>query len=86
MPMESPTETLLAAKQDRLAKGDKDDNRIPKGGTPGWQIVNLSGGYRWRSLTVSAELHNLANEAYRTHGSGVDGVGRSAWIAVEIGL
>ncbi|WP_266363154.1 TonB-dependent receptor [Tellurirhabdus rosea] len=79
-------ETLLAAKQDRLAKGDKDDNRIPKGGTPGWQIVNLSGGYRWRSLTVSAELHNLTNEAYRTHGSGVDGVGRSAWIAVEIGL
>jgi len=77
-------ESLLAGKQDRLARGDKDDNRIPKGGTPGWQIVNLSGGYRWRSLTVSAELHNLTNEAYRTHGSGVDGMGRSAWLALDL--
>lgn len=76
-------ELLYAGAQTRLAQGDKDDNRIQKGGTPAWQIINLSAGYRFgQRLTVSGELHNLTNEAYRTHGSGVDGVGRSAWLAV----
>jgi hemoglobin/transferrin/lactoferrin receptor protein len=77
-------ELLVAGAQTRLAQGDKDDNRITKGGTPAWQIINLNGGYRWRSLTLSAELQNLTNEAYRTHGSGVDGVGRSAWLSVLV--
>lgn len=76
-------EVLLAGAQTRLAKGDIDDNRIGKNGTPGWSIVNISGGYQWRSLTVSAELHNLFNEAYKTHGSGVNGLGRSAWLAIH---
>ncbi|GAA4461529.1 TonB-dependent receptor [Nibrella saemangeumensis] len=76
-------EVLLAGAQTRLAKGDMDDNRIGKSGTPGWQVVNLNGGYQWRSFMVSAELQNLFNEAYRTHGSGVAGTGRSAWLAVQ---
>ena len=75
-------ELLRAGAQTRLAKGDQDDNRIRKGGTPAWQVINLNGGYRWKFLTVSAELQNLTNEAYRTHGSGVDGIGRSAWLSV----
>ncbi|MBO0930814.1 TonB-dependent receptor [Fibrella aquatilis] len=76
-------ELLYARAQARLAQGDKDDNRIQKGGTPAWQIINISAGYRFQQqMTLSAELHNLTNEAYRTHGSGVDGVGRSAWLAV----
>ncbi|MGF7214529.1 iron complex outermembrane receptor protein/hemoglobin/transferrin/lactoferrin receptor protein [Spirosoma lacussanchae] len=77
-------EYLYAQAQTRLAQGDKDDNRIGKNGTPGWQVLNLNGGYRWKLLTVSAELQNLTNEAYRTHGSGVDGVGRSAWLSVLV--
>lgn len=77
-------ELLWAGAQTRLAQGDKDDNRIGKEGTPAWQVVNLNGGYRWRSLTFSAELQNLTNEAYRTHGSGVSGVGRSAWLSVLV--
>ncbi|GAB2594205.1 TonB-dependent receptor [Spirosoma areae] len=77
-------ELLWAGDQTRLAQGDKDDNRIAKGGTPAWQIVNLNGGYRWKAVTLSAELQNLTNEAYRTHGSGVDGVGRSAWISALV--
>ncbi len=75
-------EWLGAGAQTRLAAADVADNRIAKGGTPGWQVINLNGGYRWRNLTLSAELQNLTNEAYRTHGSGVDGVGRSAWLSV----
>lgn len=77
-------ELLLAGAQTRLAKGDQDDNRIRKGGTPAWQVINLNGGYRWKLLTFSAELQNLTNEAYRTHGSGVDGIGRSAWLSVLV--
>ena len=69
-----------AAKQDRLAKGDEDDNRIPEGGTPGWNVVNAAAGYQIRKISLSAELQNIFNEAYRTHGSGVFGVGRSLWL------
>ena len=76
-------EALVAGAQTRLAKGDRDDNRIGPAGTPAWQIFSLNGGYRWQNLTLSAELHNLFDEAYRTHGSGVDGMGRSAWLAVK---
>jgi len=77
-------EGLMAGAQTRLARGDVSDNRIAKGGTPGWQIINLNGGYRWQFVTISAELQNLTNEAYRTHGSGVDGVGRSVWLSVLV--
>ena len=73
-------EWYTAAKQDRLAKGDQDDNRIPAGGTPGWSVVNASAGYQWGQLRLSAEIQNILNEAYRTHGSGVAGVGRSLWL------
>ncbi|MFD2573588.1 TonB-dependent receptor domain-containing protein [Spirosoma soli] len=77
-------ELLYAGAQTRLAAGDVSDNRIAKGGTPAWEVINVNGGYRWRNVTVSAELQNLTNEAYRTHGSGVDGVGRSAWLSVLV--
>ncbi len=77
-------EFLYAGAQTRLAKGDRDDNRIAKGGTPAWQVMNLNGGYRWHAVTISAELQNLTNAAYRTHGSGLDGTGRSAWLSVLV--
>lgn len=77
-------ELLAAGKQDRLSEGDKNDSRIPEGGTPGWELINLRFGYEWKFLTVSAGLNNLFNEAYRTHGSGVDGYGRSFWIGLKI--
>jgi len=73
-------ELYTAAKQDRLAQGDRDDNRIPDGGTPGWKVVNASAGYQIGKIRLSAELQNIFNEAYRTHGSGVSGVGRSLWL------
>ena len=75
-------EGLLASPQTRLAAGDMADNRIAKGGTAGWQVLNINAGFRHKNLTVSTEWQNLTNEAYRTHGSGVDGVGSSAWLSV----
>jgi hemoglobin/transferrin/lactoferrin receptor protein len=79
-------EVQFASAQRRLAQGDKDDNRIPAGGTPGWQVVNFYGGYKFRSLQLHAGLQNILNKDYRTHGSGINGVGRSAWITATVRL
>jgi len=79
-------EWLAAAKQDRLSSGDISDSRIPDGGTPGWMVFNLRAGYSWNWLKITAGLNNLLNEDYRTHGSGVNGYGRSLWLALEVGF
>ncbi len=79
-------ESLFAGKQNRLAQGDKDDNRIPAGGTPGWHVLNIYGGYTINKFTVRTGLQNMGNVDYRTHGSGINGVGRSAWLAVQVNL
>ena len=69
-------QTLMAGKQDRLSSGDIDDHRIPEGGTPGWVVLNIKSGMNWKDLSIHLALNNLFNEAYRMHGSGVDGPGR----------
>ena len=79
-------EWLAAAKQDRLAQGDKDDNRIPKGGTPGWNIFNINTGYTWHFISFDLRLQNLLNKDYRYHGSGVNGYGRSASLSLHVRL
>jgi outer membrane receptor protein involved in Fe transport len=76
-------EWLFAGKQDRLAQGDKDDNRIPKGGTPGWNVLNVYAGYQIALLKFNVGLQNVFNEDYRTHGSGINGYGRSMWFQVS---
>jgi hemoglobin/transferrin/lactoferrin receptor protein len=75
-------EIMGATQQNRLAQGDKDDNRIPRGGTPAWWIMNVYGNYSWQSLTLNIAFQNLFNQDYRTHGSGVNGVGRSVSMAL----
>ena len=77
-------ESVYAAKQDRLAQGDKDDNRIPAGGTPGWYIMNIYAGYQLPGISFNAGLMNLLNEDYRTHGSGINGAGRTLSATVRI--
>lgn len=76
-------EYWFAAKQTRLAQGDKDDNRIPNGGTPGFDVINLYTGYQWKQLQLQAGLQNLFNQDYRTHGSGINGYGRSVWLNIQ---
>ena len=75
-------ECLAAGKQERLAKGDMDDNRIPLGGTPGWEIINLNSGYNIRFITIDLTLQNIFNQDYRYHGSGINGYGRSVFLTV----
>jgi outer membrane receptor protein involved in Fe transport len=76
-------EYLFASKQDRLSQGDIDDNRIPDDGTPGWQVINLYTGYQLASVKFNIGIQNIFDEDYRTHGSGINGVGRSAFLSIN---
>ena len=76
-------ELAWASAQSRLAQGDRDDNRIPQGGTPGWQVWNTFAGYQYKMLQFRMSLQNILNEDYRTHGSGINGVGRSVLMEVN---
>ena len=77
-------ECMFAAKQNRLAQGDKDDNRIGINGTAGWQIVDLYTGFKLSVFNFNIGLQNIFNKDYRTHGSGINGVGRSGWVALSL--
>ncbi len=77
-------EWLFAAAQQRLAQGDKEDNRIPVGGTPGWNLLNIYAGCTLNRFSLSTSLQNIFNTDYRTHGSGINGVGRSAWLSATL--
>ncbi|MBC7866001.1 MAG: TonB-dependent receptor, partial [Gloeobacteraceae cyanobacterium ES-bin-316] len=79
-------EWLYAAKQTRLAQGDKDDVRIAPGGTPAWNLLNIYSGYKFKKLQINTGLQNIFNVDYRTHGSGINGVGRSVWVSMGINL
>lgn len=77
------SELAWADKQSRLAQGDKDDNRIPLNGTPGWKVLNIYTGYTLGSVQLRLSAQNLFNEDYRTHGSGINAVGRSLWMSLQ---
>ena len=75
---------LAASKQDRLASGDKSDNRIPDGGTPGWNILNINAGYIMKHINVDFSIENLLKKDYRYHGSGINGYGRFALLTLSL--
>jgi outer membrane receptor protein involved in Fe transport len=68
--------------QRRLEAGDKADNRIPVGGTPGFNIVNAFVSRELKNITMSLYLSNIFNADYRTHGSGINGMGRALSFSV----
>lgn len=77
----------FATRQDRLAAGDLADHRIQAGGTPGWIVLNAYAGHRVnRRFEIVVGVQNLFDEPYRTHGSGIDGPGRSAWLGLHARL
>jgi hemoglobin/transferrin/lactoferrin receptor protein len=77
----------FAARQDRLAAGDRADHRIAKGGTPSWLVITINAGRRLSErVELVGGIQNLLDEPYRTHGSGIDGAGRSAWVGLTAKL
>ena len=73
-----------ALPQDRLAPSDLSDPRIPVGGTPAYAVLDLRGGWRFeRYLQLSFALENVWDQAYRVHGSGVNGAGRGVAVSLE---
>ena len=74
---------VFAGKQDRLAQGDMDDNRIGKLGTPNWNVINLDASIKFQHINLNTSLINILNEKYKTHGSGVYGMGRALGISVQ---
>lgn len=58
----------------RLSAGDRGDTqRIPPGGTPGYTVATLRSGWRVNeSITLTAAVENVTDEAYRVHGSGLN--------------
>lgn len=74
-----------AAAQDRLSTRDRaDTQRIPPGGTPGYRVLTVRGGWRFdHRWTLSAAVENLTDEDYRIHGSGLNEPGRNFVASVE---
>jgi outer membrane receptor protein involved in Fe transport len=77
---------LFAGKQDRLAQGDKDDNRIGINGTPNWNVFNISMNQQINNVFIQLGGINLLNEKYKTHGSGIYAMGRTYSLLVQFNL
>jgi len=75
----------FAGKQDRLSTDDLDDPRIPEGGTPGWQTINVRTGFElWNAGNIQFAIENICDTNYREHGSGINGPGRNLIVSLEI--
>jgi hemoglobin/transferrin/lactoferrin receptor protein len=74
-----------ATRQDTLSRlAASDTQRIPVGGTPGYVVASLYGGWQMSEvLQLNLALGNLTNEAYRIHGSGQNMPGRNVTLSVK---
>jgi hemoglobin/transferrin/lactoferrin receptor protein len=79
------TVVRAAAKQDDLSLRDQaDTSRIPPGGTPGYAVWNLRGGYDINeNLRATVAVENVLDEDYRVHGSGQNRPGRNLIFSVD---
>jgi len=75
-----------ALTQQRLAPTDLSDPRIPPGGTPGYAVFDLRGGWRHgEHFQLNLVFENILDAAYRVHGSSVNGPGRGVTLAAMAG-
>lgn len=76
---------IHAEDADRLSPRDESDTtRIPPGGTPGYDILDLLGTYRLRrDLNITIAVENITDEDYRVHGSGLNRPGRNLVVGLR---
>jgi hemoglobin/transferrin/lactoferrin receptor protein len=69
----------LAAKADKLSVEDERDiQRIPPNGTPGYAVYTARAGSKITdNLALTVAVENILDEDYRIHGSGVNEPGRN---------
>ncbi len=81
-------EATFAGDADRLAARDvADTQRIPPGGTPGYEVLALrAGGEVVSGLDVGLAVENVTNQDYRLHGSGVNEPGTNAIVTLDYRL
>ncbi len=79
-------EAVFADDADDLSTRDaRDRSRIPPGGTPGYGVVSLRGGYRVsENVDLTLAIENITNEDYRIHGSGLNEPGRNFIFGLEV--
>jgi hemoglobin/transferrin/lactoferrin receptor protein len=80
------TKARIVRHQERLSSRDEaDTGRIPPGGTPGYTVYEIRGGYR---VTEHARLffgiENLFDKDYRIHGSGLNEPGTNVVLGAEV--
>lgn len=78
--------STVTSGQHRLSAGDRlDTQRIPPGGTPGYDVYHLRAGWRVnRNFALSAALENILDTDYRIHGSGLNEPGRNLIFTAEV--
>lgn len=76
---------LHAISANRLSPRDlADTQRIPPGGTPGYNVFDITARYRFSSqFEMTFAVENLTDEDYRVHGSGQNQPGRNAVISAR---
>lgn len=73
-----------AEEQNKIADSEKTDNRFPPGGTPGYAVYNLRGGFEiWKQVDLAVALENIGDKAYRIHGSGINEPGRNLVVTLR---
>jgi hemoglobin/transferrin/lactoferrin receptor protein len=79
-------EVVHAQEQDRLSFGDRrDTQRIPPGGTPGYTLCHVRGGWQVsETATLDLGLENLSDYDYRVHGSGTNSPGRQLVVGMTV--
>lgn len=76
----------LARRQDRLSPGDMGDTqRIPPGGTKGYQVFSVRAGWEPRDwMLITAALENFTDDDYRTIGSGINEAGTNFIVSTRL--
>ncbi len=79
-------EFVRVLKQDKLSPGDeKDTDRIPPGGTPGYYLLNVGGSCPLGDgSSVSLQVQNVTNRDWRVHGSGLNGPGTNVVLTLTV--